>query len=100
MGCSTGAALRRRFVPIGMDGGHASVAALFGCFFCDKLCAFERWKVFFCEGIFGAHNRLVVTESIGEKGDRKSTRLNSSHVATSYAVFCLKKQISRQHLLC
>src|SRR5690625_1276233 len=26
--------------------------------------------------------------------DRKSTRLNSSHVATSYAVFCLKKKIS------
>src|SRR5690606_4519119 len=25
-------------------------------------------------------------------GDRKSTRLNSSHVKTSYAVFCLKKQ--------
>src|SRR5690625_6828650 len=25
-------------------------------------------------------------------GDRKSTRLNSSHVANSYAVFCLKKQ--------
>src|SRR5690625_4992841 len=25
--------------------------------------------------------------------DRKSTRLNSSHVAISYAVFCLKKQI-------
>src|SRR5690625_6328876 len=25
-------------------------------------------------------------------GDRKSTRLNSSHVASSYAVFCLKKQ--------
>src|SRR5207253_7491989 len=27
-----------------------------------------------------------------EGGDRKSTRLNSSHVATSYAVFCLKKK--------
>src|SRR5207253_9996162 len=25
------------------------------------------------------------------KEDRKSTRLNSSHVASSYAVFCLKK---------
>src|SRR5690625_6684045 len=25
--------------------------------------------------------------------DRKSTRLNSSHVANSYAVFCLKKKI-------
>src|SRR5690625_6884086 len=27
-----------------------------------------------------------------ETGDRKSTRLNSSHVAISYAVFCLKKK--------
>src|SRR5207253_11499786 len=27
--------------------------------------------------------------------DRKSTRLNSSHVATSYAVFCLKKNTPR-----
>src|SRR5690606_40641464 len=26
------------------------------------------------------------------KGDRKSTRLNSSHVKISYAVFCLKKK--------
>src|SRR5690606_41068611 len=26
--------------------------------------------------------------------DRKSTRLNSSHVKSSYAVFCLKKKIS------
>src|SRR5207249_12172922 len=26
--------------------------------------------------------------------DRKSTRLNSSHVSTSYAVFCLKKKIT------
>src|SRR5699024_6298799 len=27
-------------------------------------------------------------------GDRKSTRLNSSHVSISYAVFCLKKKIT------
>src|SRR5207253_9709813 len=27
-----------------------------------------------------------------QKSDRKSTRLNSSHVAISYAVFCLKKK--------
>src|SRR5437870_10414079 len=27
-------------------------------------------------------------------GDRKSTRLNSSHVAISYAVFCLKKKMN------
>src|SRR5207253_8662580 len=29
-----------------------------------------------------------------EASDRKSTRLNSSHVAISYAVFCLKKKKS------
>src|SRR3712207_8906211 len=30
----------------------------------------------------------------GAPGDRKSTRLNSSHANISYAVFCLKKKIS------
>src|SRR6266508_4743600 len=34
-----------------------------------------RWKIGQCSSV-----------------DRKSTRLNSSHVATSYAVFCLKKK--------
>src|SRR2546430_10262220 len=31
----------------------------------------------------------------GETGDRKSTRLNSSHSQISYAVFCLKKKKNR-----
>src|SRR5437870_7694919 len=37
---------------------------------------------------------LVVPASLDDPagGDRKSTRLNSSHVAISYAVFCLKKK--------
>src|SRR5256885_2521549 len=30
--------------------------------------------------------------------DRKSTRLNSSHLVISYAVFCLKKKIRRMRL--
>src|SRR5690625_6750666 len=30
--------------------------------------------------------------------DRKSTRLNSSHVAISYAVFCLKQKTSERRL--
>src|SRR5690625_6136259 len=30
--------------------------------------------------------------NLRHKLDRKSTRLNSSHVAISYAVFCLKKK--------
>src|SRR5688572_32251362 len=32
----------------------------------------------------------------GRLGDRKSTRLNSSHSQISYAVFCLKKKIGKQ----
>src|SRR5437588_2413123 len=30
-----------------------------------------------------------------ENGDRKSTRLNSSHTVISYAVFCLKKKTKK-----
>src|SRR2546426_6694404 len=33
----------------------------------------------------------------GGRGDRKSTRLNSSHLVISYAVFCLKKK--KKHTL-
>src|SRR5699024_11836372 len=32
------------------------------------------------------------------KRDRKSTRLNSSHVSISYAVFCLKKKILKKRI--
>src|SRR5699024_12003310 len=34
-------------------------------------------------------NQLILID----RADRKSTRLNSSHVSISYAVFCLKKKI-------
>src|SRR3989442_5187441 len=35
--------------------------------------------------------------SLGASRDRKSTRLNSSHVRISYAVFCLKKKKTLAH---
>src|SRR5437773_6092503 len=38
----------------------------------------------------------------GQRGDapldRKSTRLNSSHITISYAVFCLKKKKKKEHI--
>src|SRR2546426_5653852 len=34
----------------------------------------------------------TVTTRLQADGDRKSTRLNSSHLVISYAVFCLKKK--------
>src|SRR5690606_41317446 len=40
-----------------------------------------------------AHIEAAIQESVSApSGDRKSTRLNSSHVKISYAVFCLKKK--------
>src|SRR5437899_8868676 len=35
-------------------------------------------------------------EALGQRIDRKSTRLNSSHLGISYAVFCLKKKKKKQ----
>src|SRR5690606_41213243 len=37
-------------------------------------------------------SRTLRADFIIAPGDRKSTRLNSSHVKRSYAVFCLKKK--------
>src|SRR5690606_41232350 len=36
--------------------------------------------------------RTAIMDAFGYFQDRKSTRLNSSHVKISYAVFCLKKK--------
>src|SRR5438874_7522794 len=55
-----------------LDGAPAARAILFS----------ERQQV------FGA---AVLRDDV-VRGDRKSTRLNSSHVEISYAVFCLKKK--------
>src|SRR3712207_9010914 len=40
--------------------------------------------------------RVVGRVAAGGLGDRKSTRLNSSHANISYAVFCLKKKKNTQ----
>src|SRR5699024_12353063 len=44
---------------------------------------------------YGPSNYLQFSRQhrlLGRRTDRKSTRLNSSHVSISYAVFCLKKK--------
>src|SRR2546426_4268373 len=50
-------------------------------------------------GVFEYENETrheVVHHVLQTKPDRKSTRLNSSHLVISYAVFCLKKK-KKQH---
>src|SRR5207302_7489854 len=49
------------------------------------------------EGVTKGFERVLEINGVGYKAalsgrDRKSTRLNSSHVKISYAVFCLKKK--------
>src|SRR5690625_6195272 len=48
----------------------------------------NRSKIFFTCGSRISTGSVAVLKYL----DRKSTRLNSSHVAISYAVFCLKKK--------
>src|SRR5690625_4440519 len=43
-------------------------------------------------GAFAVFKDITEVVNLAEEKDRKSTRLNSSHVAISYAVFCLKKK--------
>src|SRR5205807_10493583 len=48
------------------------------------------------EGLVHVLDRLGLLAHADRKGaDRKSTRLNSSHLVISYAVFCLKKKTRR-----
>src|SRR5438067_9287220 len=63
--------------------------------FCDQMNSWAQSEgqpglayIFFRDGE-GAGPLSVAEENIR---DRKSTRLNSSHVSISYAVFCLKKK--------
>src|SRR5207253_3528087 len=53
-----------------------------------------RLTIYSIENIFKKHVRLaeIKRHITPHSLDRKSTRLNSSHVAISYAVFCLKKK--------
>src|SRR5256885_10026901 len=44
------------------------------------------------EKLMRAHIARVAPEGVKISVDRKSTRLNSSHLVISYAVFCLKKK--------
>src|SRR5690606_41647394 len=52
--------------------------------------------LFDADGSIG-HVGAGQTAARDRAGDRKSTRLNSSHVKISYAVFCLKKKRGRTY---
>src|SRR5436309_4474260 len=65
------------------------------------------YTTLFRSDAFPFNGRLVIATDLGTytgdvagkhyQVDRKSTRLNSSHVKISYAVFCLKKKKKKTH---
>src|SRR3712207_7885460 len=60
-----------------------------------RLSIFARRNEIEVMKLVGASDSFVRTPFVFEgmvQGDRKSTRLNSSHANISYAVFCLKKK--------
>src|SRR5947209_9903929 len=70
--------------------------------FLERLTKFARLIIFDSRGT-GLSDRVLETYALEQEardalavldaaGDRKSTRLNSSHANISYAVFCLKKK--------
>src|SRR5256885_16795482 len=74
----------------------------------DALPIFERAATLLAHGDapslehIAEHNRgssLIIQSRYEEAAeqDRKSTRLNSSHLVISYAVFCLKKKSQREN---
>src|SRR5690348_18074826 len=54
----------------------------------ERLAAAGRTTLVIC----GVLTQNSVATTVRHAGDRKSTRLNSSHPSISYAVFCLKKK--------
>src|SRR2546426_3863066 len=61
-----------------------------------KVASVTRWRrpAFMMDGIIDGLLREPLTPACDRILDRKSTRLNSSHLVISYAVFCLKKNTS------
>src|SRR5699024_11605535 len=79
------------FIAAGFFWGAAKTEnKVFSCFLVNNILNYfhdfqsKTRSVFYCL-------RTVLIRSLIGKRDRKSTRLNSSHVSISYAVFCLKK---------
>src|SRR2546430_2915081 len=66
---------------------------------CGKDSALRKSRRPLSHQLLGALSRLRHAE-YGNVGDRKSTRLNSSHSQISYAVFCLKKKKKAYSIRC
>src|SRR5690606_845057 len=73
-------------------GGSYDVAEAFGELYVPILANRPGFELLAFEGGIRVSHYSTAGSVVSYKIDRKSTRLNSSHVEISYAVFCLKKK--------
>src|SRR2546426_9262288 len=97
-------ALSRGFAVVTTDTGHKGTGAFDAAFMADQQALLDFQYVAIgrvaplakeiVARYYGkpADHSYYVGCSTGGREDRKSTRLNSSHLVISYAVFCLKKK--------
>src|SRR4051812_41604750 len=88
--------LHHRFMNIGYSQRRAAVTMWAWCAVLSAAALSLRFLRPHAHGVWHAGPTIGIA-AIGETGaraprDRKSTRLNSSHMSISYAVFCLKKK--------
>src|SRR5690625_6444670 len=90
--------------PGALNGGLVPMKTLGVCLPRSFHSRLERFSVNFVQILThngGARAIFAVQDALNPYvRDRKSTRLNSSHVAISYAVFCLKKKNYSIHGTC
>src|SRR5690606_41753699 len=97
------------FSPLISTQSYSSILFLFLFFFLmirrpPSSTLFPYTTLFRSLGQYISSEKYMLTASVNMKSlmirrmtsDRKSTRLNSSHVKISYAVFCLKKKRERR----
>src|SRR5690554_7607989 len=84
------------FRPIPVNQYQKSVSDERGNFTNDEFHAIYHDMVLIRE--FETMLNLIKTKGEYNGTDRKSTRLNSSHVRISYAVFCLKKKKKKKNM--
>src|SRR3989442_4400543 len=83
---------RRAGSPSGLRSAAAGRKARSGLAAVSVLLPLRAGECCLSEGTARATYGLSVSRRGAPRLDRKSTRLNSSHVRISYAVFCLKKK--------
>src|SRR5690606_39755701 len=83
---------RRKYMTVRPHAGHGCACYLQSQFSATERPTMRTFTLQTSDGLALQVHHSSARQPVRAALDRKSTRLNSSHVKISYAVFCLKKQ--------